>query len=83
MPDLEVIGYELLYRPIEIPPRSLSGDQMTAHVLLGAHSIGIENLVGDKTIFCNADRGVLVGEFEVSLPPDADRDRGAGDGRAR
>jgi len=65
-----VMGYELLYRAIELPPRSLSGDQMTAHVLLGAHSIGIENLVGDKVIFCNADRGVLIGEIEIGLPPE-------------
>lgn len=67
---LDIVGYELLYRAVELPARALSGDQMTAHVLLGAHSIGIENLVGDRDIFCNADRGVLVGEFEVALPPE-------------
>lgn len=67
---LRVMGFELLYRPIDVPVRSLSGDQMTAHVLLGTHSIGIENLVGDKVMFCNADRGVLLGEFEISLPPE-------------
>ncbi len=65
-----VMGYELLYRAVEVNATSLSGDQMTAHVLLGAHSIGIENLVGDKVIFCNADRGVLVGQFEIGLPPE-------------
>jgi len=67
---LEIIGYELLYRPLQIPAGSLSGDQMTAHVLLGTQSIGIDNLVGDKVIFCNADRGVLLGEIELGLPPE-------------
>ncbi|HEX2903659.1 MAG TPA: EAL domain-containing protein [Jatrophihabitans sp.] len=68
--SLDVMGFELLYRSVDVAPRSLSGDQMTAHVLLGAHSIGIDNLVGDKIMFCNADRGVLVGEIEISLPPE-------------
>ena len=42
---------------------------MTAQVVLGALTIGIDQLVGDKTMFCNAERGVLIGETPVTLPP--------------
>ncbi|HTZ42429.1 MAG TPA: EAL domain-containing protein [Jatrophihabitans sp.] len=65
-----VVAYELLYRSVDLSPAALTGDQMTAHVLLGACSIGVDSLVGDKTIFCNADRGVLTGQVEVTLPPE-------------
>ncbi len=68
--DREIMGYELLYRSVEVVSAGFTGDQMTAHVLLGAHSIGIDQLVGDKYIFCNADRGLLVGSYEVALPSD-------------
>jgi c-di-GMP-related signal transduction protein len=66
--EREIMGYELLYRSVAVAPAALTGDQMTAHVLLGAGSIGIEQLVGDKYIFCNADRGMLVGDYEIALP---------------
>jgi len=65
----EVVGLELLYRsrrPDAAPP---TGEHMTAQVVLGALSIGVDRLVGRARIFCNADRGVLVGETPVTLPP--------------
>ncbi|QKE85553.1 HDOD domain-containing protein [Arthrobacter sp. NEB 688] len=64
-----VVGYELLYRAARADAPLPSGEQMTADVVLGALTIGVGQLVGDKVIFCNAERGVLTGETPVSLPP--------------
>ena len=75
--DLFIIGYELLFRSASFPhrargaaPGSRPGDEMTASVFSGALSIGLHRLVGDKAIFCNADRGVLSGSVPLLLPPD-------------
>ena len=65
----DVIGFELLYRPIRSDSPAVSGEQMTAQVVLGALTIGVDQLVGDKAMFCNAERGVLTGETPVTLPP--------------
>lgn len=66
--DGAVIGFELLYRPTRADTPRPTGDQMTAQVVLGALSIGLDQLVGDKRMFCNAERGVLVGDTPVTLP---------------
>lgn len=66
--DGHVIGYELLYRPLLDDAPLPSGEQMTADVVLGALTIGISQLVGDKVVFCNAERGVLTGQTPVALP---------------
>jgi len=63
-----VVGFELLYRPGHPGAPRPDGEQRTAQVVLGALSIGLDQLVGDKTMFCNAERGVLVGETPVTLP---------------
>jgi EAL and modified HD-GYP domain-containing signal transduction protein len=65
-----LVGYELLYRSVQPDVPRPSGDQMTAEVVLGALSIGVTQLVGDKMMFCNAERGVLTGEVSVMLPPE-------------
>jgi len=65
-----LVGYELLYRSAGAPDASISGEQMTAEVLFGTLTIGVDQLVGDRLVFCNADRGVLVGQTPVTLPPD-------------
>ncbi len=65
----DLVGYELLYRSAAATPTRLNGDQMTAEVLFGALTIGVDQLVGDKLAFCNADRGVLLGQTPVTLPP--------------
>jgi c-di-GMP-related signal transduction protein len=67
--DGQVVGYELLYRPLQAGAPFPSAEQMTADVVLGALTIGIGQLVGDKVILCNAERGVLTGETPVTLPP--------------
>jgi EAL and modified HD-GYP domain-containing signal transduction protein len=66
--DRRVVGYELLYRSVDPDRPPLTGDQMTADVVLGALTIGVGQLVGDKMVFCNAERGVLTGQTPVTLP---------------
>ena len=59
-----------LYRPRQgHAPAAISGEQMTAQVVLGALTIGLDQLVGDKVMFCNAERGALTGATPVTLPP--------------
>ncbi len=69
-----VFGYELLFRTLSGPTAAQAaatlGDQMTADVVFNSVSIGIDRIVGDKTLFCNASRGVLTGVVPVLLPPD-------------
>jgi EAL and modified HD-GYP domain-containing signal transduction protein len=66
-------GFELLFRSLRAltsaEAAGAAGDQMTAEVLFNALSIGIDRLVGDKKLFCNATRGVLTGVLPVLLPP--------------
>jgi EAL and modified HD-GYP domain-containing signal transduction protein len=66
--DLEVRGYELLFRhPGDVRP---DGDTMTADVLVrAALDVGLESLVGNKYAFVNATRSFLVGEQEIPFPP--------------
>jgi len=69
-----VFGYELLFRRLSDPTAAdeagTRGDQMTADVIFNSVSIGIERLVGDKKLFCNASPGVLTGAVPVLLPPE-------------
>lgn len=71
----QTVGYELLFRPDRAAASAtdgdhgLTGDQMTAHVTAAAIHLGIDRLVGDTLIFCNADRGVILGEVPIPLPP--------------
>lgn len=69
-----VFGYELLFRALSGPTAAEAagslGDQMTADVMFNSVSIGIDRLVGNKKLFCNASRGVLTGVVPVLLPPD-------------
>ncbi|MDA8290259.1 MAG: EAL domain-containing protein [Actinomycetota bacterium] len=70
--ELTVVGYELLFR--SLAGASLGGepdgDLMTTSVLFSSVGIGVNRLVGDKVIFCNADRGLLTGSVPVVLAPD-------------
>ena len=69
-----VVGYELLFRGGSSSDTAgdgeADGDQMTAEVVYGALTIGLDQLVGDGRIFCNADRGVLLREVPLTLPAD-------------
>lgn len=68
-----VMGYELLFRTLNGPTAAEAagslGDQMTADVIFNSVTIGVDRLVGDKLLFCNASRGVLTGVVPVMLPP--------------
>lgn len=75
--ELDVIGYELLFRGLNVPgggtdgpggAAPTDGDLMTAAVLYSSVSIGMSRLVGDKLAFCNAGRKLLVGIDPVVLP---------------
>ena len=72
--DRAVLGYELLFRTLDGPTAAEAsgnvGDHMTADVVFSSVSIGIERLVGDKKLFCNASRGVLAGSLPILLPPE-------------
>ena len=69
--DGAVIGFELLYRPVhDVVSTRPSGEKMTAQVVLSALAIGIDQLVGGALMFCNADRGTLLGDAPITLPPE-------------
>ena len=68
--DGAVVGFELLYRPVDPEAPAVDGERMTARVVLSALTIGVDQLVGDKDMYCNAERGVLTGETPVTLPPE-------------
>ncbi len=70
---LEVVGYELLFRPRAAEPAwhdPVHGDLMSAQLMLSAVDLGPERLVGDKHLFVNGSRGVITGEVPIVFPPD-------------
>ena len=68
-----VFGYELLFRALSDPTAAEAPetpeDAVTADVVFSSVSIGVERLVGDKLLFCNASPGVLTGDVPILLPP--------------
>jgi c-di-GMP-related signal transduction protein len=66
--DGSVVAFELLYRSPRADRAAVTGQQMTANVLHGAMSIGVDQLVGHRTMFCNADRTFLLSDTAVTLP---------------
>jgi EAL and modified HD-GYP domain-containing signal transduction protein len=64
-----LIGYELIFGSVGAADgAAVTGDEMTAAVMFGAVTIGLNHLVGDRMVFCNGDRGVITGEIPVLLP---------------
>ena len=73
--ERSVVGYELLFRTVDGAPGTAegsgpAGDLMTADVVLGSISIGVDRLAGKHLLFCNASEGVLVGDVPILLEPD-------------
>lgn len=68
--DATVVAFELLYRSRRLDRSAVTGEQMTADVLLSAMTIGVDQLVGAKTMYCNADRDFLLSGTSLSLPAD-------------
>ncbi len=69
---LNVMGYELLFRGYltnDASHTTSQGDLMTAQLMIDAFILGIERLTGDRNLFINADRKVLVGEVPIVFPP--------------
>lgn len=83
--DRTLIGYELLFRALETSESAFDsttsspageitapiteGDAMSTAVFFSTMDIGVARTVGTKTIFCNADYGVLTRSVEITLPP--------------
>lgn len=77
--NAEVVGYELLFRPFAMSNSAhlvtqglapISSDDMTVAMFSGALGVGINRLSGGKTVFINADRGILTGRIPIAFPPE-------------
>ncbi len=69
--DLEVYGYELLFRrdPAVNQAEVTDGDAATSQVILNTfHEIGMEEVVGRRHAFINLTRGFIVGEYPLPVP---------------
>ena len=71
--QLNVVAYELLYRPGEVETsqvqQELDGDQATSTVILNTFSsIGAEEVIGDHVAFINFTRNLLIKELHEILP---------------
>jgi EAL and modified HD-GYP domain-containing signal transduction protein len=62
-----VIGYELRFDNIDSGASPDFG--LSAHVIFEALNIGMDRLVGDKMLFCDADRDILLSERNMTLMP--------------
>jgi EAL and modified HD-GYP domain-containing signal transduction protein len=69
--QLNVIGYELLYRNFETDrARFLDGDVATSQVILNTYAeIGPEVILGDHKAFINLTRNFLVGKYSFPVQP--------------
>jgi len=68
--SLDLVGYELLFRPLLGPISSYDGDIATTQVILNTFSeIGLKNLVGDTSGFINFTRSFLTGSLPIPFPP--------------
>ncbi len=70
--DLNVVGYELLYRSANMDRAEFSdGNMATSAVISNAFlEIGLDRLVGDKLAFINLTRPFLLGEYPIPLRHD-------------
>lgn len=69
---LEVVAYELLFRPHATASQAgqLDDEQATAQVLLNTFlEIGVEAIVGSRKAFVNFSRGLLLSDYPRVLPP--------------
>jgi c-di-GMP phosphodiesterase len=70
--DLEVFGYELLYRSADMDRADFSdGNHATSVVISNTFmEIGLDRLVGDKWAFINLTRPFLLGQYPIPLQTD-------------
>ena len=71
-PNLDVFGYELLYRDSEVDEAIFAdGSQATAQVILTSFvDIGLENIVGSLPAFINVTRKFILDDHVTALPKD-------------
>lgn len=73
--NLAVVGYELRFGGIDSAPSVETADDpaeetgITSDVVFGALSVGLDRLVGDKRVFLDADRSVLLDPTQLALVP--------------
>ena len=68
---LEVVGYELLHRPVPRAGRPADEDAATSSVILGALAdIGLDRLVGRHCAYINFTRELLLAVRPLPLPPE-------------
>ncbi|HEV7206277.1 MAG TPA: hypothetical protein VGN18_16850 [Jatrophihabitans sp.] len=64
-----LVAYELLFRgAASNPARPVDGLQMTAEVVYGALTLGLDHVSRGRTLYVNADREVLLGGLLFALP---------------
>jgi EAL and modified HD-GYP domain-containing signal transduction protein len=69
---LEVVGYELLYRPFPTDDGShLDGDHATMQVITDTFAqIGLTDLVQEEIAYINVTRNFIIGKYPIPFPPD-------------
>jgi EAL and modified HD-GYP domain-containing signal transduction protein len=76
--ELAIVGYELQFGSVDIPdgldgPDSAGAADpstgISSSVVFGALAVGVDRLVGDKQVFLNADRGLLLDRTPLTLLP--------------
>ena len=69
--DLDVFGYELLFRPERATNRPINGESANSQVVNNAFvDIGLERIVGEHRAFINVTRNFLLGHSELPFPKD-------------
>ncbi len=70
--DLEVYGYELLFRGGDVDFADITeGDRATSQLITNAFTeVGIERVVGERLAFFNLTRRFVTGEYPLPVPND-------------
>jgi EAL and modified HD-GYP domain-containing signal transduction protein len=61
------IGYELRFDGVDLGRAGDAG--LSARIVFEALTIGMDRIVGDKMLFCDADRDILLSEHNMTLLP--------------
>lgn len=70
--ELEVVGYELLFRGGDTPTADVSDPEgATASVVLNSFTeLGLDRVVGTRQAWINVSRDFVLGGFATSVPPE-------------
>jgi EAL and modified HD-GYP domain-containing signal transduction protein len=69
--DEQIVGYEILYRPMPVPARLEAPEEATSRVIVrAAADIGLEQLTGDQPAYVNVTRDFLLTVRPLPLPPE-------------